>query len=175
MPSMHGWEFKGAAFTGERHQPECRLLAGRLLAPANPARYERVLGAGRLILVSPRVAEEGGYLPHRGWHRLGRQLSGAGAHPKPRARQVCGEQLAAGQAPEELRGAIERGIGVAAADERRDRRRLFRLGAACTQTPQSAVDAAAVAGRGESGTQEAGDAKGCTCPVIHTVVSLDEV
>jgi len=121
------------------------------------------------------VAEEGGHVPHRGWHRLGRQLSGAGAHPKPRARQVCGEQLAAGQASEELRGAIERGIGVAAADERRDRRGFFRLGAACTQTPHAAVDAAAMAGRGEGGAQEGGDAQGRQCPVIDAVVSLDVV
>jgi hypothetical protein len=39
-------------------------------------------------------------------------------------------KLAGGQAPEELRGAFERGVGIAAADERRDRRRLLSLGAA---------------------------------------------
>ena len=171
---MHDWEGRGI-YGRARHQPECRHPARRLLAPANPARYERVLGAGRLVLVSPRVAEEGGHLPHRCRHRLGRQLSCAGAHPKPRARQVCGEQSAAGQAPEELRGAIERGIGVAAADERRDRRRLFRLCATCAQTPQAVVDAAAVAGRGEGGAQKTGDAQGRFCPVIEAVVSLHVV
>ncbi len=50
---------------GERHQPECRLRAGRLLAPPRPARHDRVLGAGRLLLITPRVAQKGGHLSHR--------------------------------------------------------------------------------------------------------------
>ena len=51
-------------------------------------------------------------------------------------------QPAGGQATEELCGAVERGVGIAAADERRDRRRLLRLGAAPAQAPEAAVDAA---------------------------------
>ena len=48
-----------------RHQPECRLLSGCLVAQTRPARYQRVLGTGRLVLVAPRVAQKGGYFPHR--------------------------------------------------------------------------------------------------------------
>eukprot|EP00964_Phaeocystis_antarctica_P003974 scaffold2123_cov69-Phaeocystis_antarctica.AAC.2 len=163
---------KGAARVGERHQPECRLFAGCLLAPHRPSRHGRVLGAGCLLLITPRVAQKGGHLPHCRRLRLGGQFSGAGARPKPRACQVRGDQPAGGQATEELRGAFEHGVGIAAADERRDRRRLFRLGAAPAQAPQAAVDAATVAGRGEGGTQEKGGAHGRKCPVINEVVSL---
>ena len=49
----------------ERHQPERRLLAGCLLALLRPERHQRVLGAGRLLLITPRVAQEGGHFPHR--------------------------------------------------------------------------------------------------------------
>eukprot|EP00964_Phaeocystis_antarctica_P057649 scaffold34127_cov77-Phaeocystis_antarctica.AAC.3 len=159
---------------GERHQPEGRLFAGHLLAPLRPARHDRVLGAGRLALISPRVAQKGGHLPHRRRHR-------ARAERRPcrwRSRvvgEVRGEQPAGGQAPEELRGAIERGVGIAATDERRDRRRLLRLGAAPAQAPQAAVDAATVAGRGEGGTQEEGGAQGRSRPVIDVVATLDVV
>eukprot|EP00964_Phaeocystis_antarctica_P059385 scaffold35248_cov76-Phaeocystis_antarctica.AAC.3 len=82
---------------------------------------------------------------------------------------------AGGQAAEELRGAFEGGVGIGAADERRDRRRLLRLGAAPAQAPQAAVDAATIAGRGEGGTQEGADDKGRLCPVINEVVSLGVV
>ena len=58
---------------------------------------------------------------------------------------------------------IERGVGIAAADERRDRRRLFRLGAAPAQAPQAAVGAATVAGRGEGTTA----VNGKTCYVTQ--------
>eukprot|EP00964_Phaeocystis_antarctica_P009941 scaffold5401_cov75-Phaeocystis_antarctica.AAC.1 len=151
---------------GKRHQPECRFVAGRLLAPLRPARHDRVLGAWCLLLITPRVAQKGGHLPHRRRHRLGRQFSGAGAQPKPRASQVRGVQPAGGQASEELRGAFERGVGIAAADERRDRRRLFRLGAAPAQAPQAAVDAATISGRGEGRKHEEEDgAQAHTCPV----------
>ena len=78
-------------------------------------------------------------------------------------------QPAGGQAPEELRGAFERGVGIAAADERGDRRRLLRLGAAPAQAPQAAVEAAAVAGRGEGGTAgESRQLTGRNCPAIAT-------
>eukprot|EP00964_Phaeocystis_antarctica_P081948 scaffold51320_cov69-Phaeocystis_antarctica.AAC.4 len=169
---------KGAARMGERDQPECRLDAGYLLAPLRPARHDRVLGAGRLLLIIPRVAQKGGHFPHRRRHRLGRQFSGAGARPKPCACQVRGVQPTGGQATEKLRGAFERGVGIAAADERRDRRRLFRLGAAPTQAPQAAVDAATIAGRGEGGAQEAAqeetsDTQDRTCPVAVVASSLD--
>eukprot|EP00964_Phaeocystis_antarctica_P055213 scaffold32480_cov68-Phaeocystis_antarctica.AAC.5 len=164
--SMHALscgDARGAPRVGGRHQPECRFLAGHLLAPPRPAQHDRVLGAGRLVLVSPRVAQKGGHFPHRRRHRLGRQFSGAAAHPKPRASQVCGLQPAGGQAAESFRGALERGVGIAAADERRDRRRL---GTATPQVPQAAVDAATSAGSGEGGKQEDGDAHGHRiCPV----------
>eukprot|EP00964_Phaeocystis_antarctica_P044521 scaffold25579_cov67-Phaeocystis_antarctica.AAC.2 len=181
------WEKGGCSETvGERNQPESRLLASCLLAPLRPARHDRVLGARRLILITPRVAQEGGHLPHRPRHRLGGQFSGAGARgsapsPKPRicpapaAGQVRGDQPAGGQAPEQLRGAFEHGVGIAAADERRDRRRLLRLGAAPAQAPQAAVDAATVAGRGEGGAQEKVDAEGRICTVFDVVATLDVV
>eukprot|EP00964_Phaeocystis_antarctica_P084020 scaffold52902_cov71-Phaeocystis_antarctica.AAC.4 len=161
---------------GKRHQPESRLVAGRLLAPLRPARHDRVLGAGRLHLITPRVAQKGGHLPHRSWLR-------ARVERRPRwwrSRVVCevrGVQPAGGQAAEELRGAFERGVGIAAADERRDRRRLLLLGAAPSQAPQAAEGAATVAGRGEGGEQEAGDAIGHSCPVAQHVVaaSLDVI
>eukprot|EP00964_Phaeocystis_antarctica_P069841 scaffold42477_cov82-Phaeocystis_antarctica.AAC.1 len=132
------------------------------------------------------MAQKGGHFPHRRRHRLGGQFSGTGARgsapspepricPKPHACQVRGDQPAGGQAAEELRGAFERGVGSVAADERRDRRRLFRLGAAPAQAPQAAVDAAAVTGRGEGGNQEEGGARGRICPVVEGVVSLDVV
>eukprot|EP00964_Phaeocystis_antarctica_P035518 scaffold20284_cov74-Phaeocystis_antarctica.AAC.2 len=54
-----------ASRVGERHQPECRLLARRFLALLRPARHDRVLGARRLLLITPRVAQKGGHLPHR--------------------------------------------------------------------------------------------------------------
>eukprot|EP00964_Phaeocystis_antarctica_P162084 scaffold135671_cov148-Phaeocystis_antarctica.AAC.1 len=60
---------KGATRVSERHQPECRLLAGRLLAPRRPARHDCVLGPWRLVFVSPRVAQKGRHFPHR--RRLG--------------------------------------------------------------------------------------------------------
>eukprot|EP00964_Phaeocystis_antarctica_P059679 scaffold35471_cov87-Phaeocystis_antarctica.AAC.1 len=169
------WERVHAARVGERHQPESRLVAGYLLAPLRPARHDRVLGAGCLLLITPRVAQKGGHLPHRRRLRFGGQFSGAGARPKTRACQVRGDQPASGQATEELFGAFEHGVGIAAADERRDRRSLFRLGAAPAQAPQAAVDAATVAGRGEGGTQDKGGAQGRSCPVINEVVSLDVV
>ena len=57
------WE--GCSDWAERHQPECRLDAGRLLALLRPDRHQRVLGAWRLLLITPRVAQEGGHFPHR--------------------------------------------------------------------------------------------------------------
>eukprot|EP00964_Phaeocystis_antarctica_P147304 scaffold113845_cov72-Phaeocystis_antarctica.AAC.2 len=92
----------------------------------------------------------------------------------PCARAALALLVAQSQAAKELRGAFERGIGIAAADERRDCRRLFRLGAAPAQAPQAAVDAATVAGRGEGGTQEEADAEGHSCPV-QIIASLDVV
>eukprot|EP00964_Phaeocystis_antarctica_P015242 scaffold8422_cov82-Phaeocystis_antarctica.AAC.3 len=82
------------------------------------------------------------------------------------AGSVRGEQPAGGQAPEELRGAFERGVGnaTAAADERRDRRRLFLFGTAPAQAPQAAVDAATIAGRGKGGAQEEGNTHDRSCP-----------
>eukprot|EP00964_Phaeocystis_antarctica_P008896 scaffold4822_cov60-Phaeocystis_antarctica.AAC.3 len=159
---------------GGRHQPECRLLTGLLLAPLRPARHDRVLGAGRLLLVTPRVAQKGGHLPHRRWLRARVQRRPCWWRSRT-VGEVRGLQPAGGQAPEELRGAFERGVGVAAADERRDRRRLFRLGAAPAQTSQAAVGAATVAGRGEGGEQEAGNTHDRSCPVYDVVVSLDVV
>eukprot|EP00964_Phaeocystis_antarctica_P004553 scaffold2459_cov72-Phaeocystis_antarctica.AAC.5 len=165
---------KGAERLGERHQPECRLLAGCLLAPLRPARHDRVLGAGRLLLITPRVAQKGGHLPHR--RRLRARVECRPCWWRSRVvGEVRGVQPAGGQAAEELRGAFERGVGIAAADERRDRRRLLHLGAAPAQAPQAAVDAATIAGRGEDGTQEEGDAQGRKCPVIDVVASLDVV
>eukprot|EP00964_Phaeocystis_antarctica_P114477 scaffold78438_cov72-Phaeocystis_antarctica.AAC.2 len=38
------------------NQPECRFLAGLLPAPLCLARYDRVLGAGRLFLITPKMA-----------------------------------------------------------------------------------------------------------------------
>eukprot|EP00964_Phaeocystis_antarctica_P104930 scaffold70017_cov68-Phaeocystis_antarctica.AAC.2 len=178
LPSMHAecmrWD-RRCSYLGERHQPECRLVAGRLLTPLRPARHDRVLGAGRLLLITPRVAQKGGHFPHRRRLRLGGQFIGAGARSRPRACQVRGEQPADGQAAEELRGAFERGIGIAAADERRDRRRLIRLGTAPAQAPQAAVEAATVTGGGEGGAQEDGDAHGRSCPVIVVADSLGVV
>eukprot|EP00964_Phaeocystis_antarctica_P030402 scaffold17170_cov62-Phaeocystis_antarctica.AAC.4 len=161
---------------GERHQPESRLFASRLLAPLRPARHYRVLGARRLLLITPRVAQKGGHFPHRCRFR-------ALVERRPcwwRSRHVVGEvrgvQPASKQAPEELRGAFERGVGITAADERRDRRRLLRLGAAPTQAPQAAVDAATIAGRGEGGTQEEDDAQDRKChPCAEVAASLDVV
>ena len=134
-----------------------------------------MLGAGRLLLIIPRVAKKGGHLPHR--RRL-RALVERG----PcwwRSRHVVGEirgvQPAGGQASEELRGAVERGVRTAATDQRRDRRRLFRLGAAPAQAPQAAVDAATIAGRGEGGTQEGDDTGGRSCQVIDVVASSLDV
>eukprot|EP00964_Phaeocystis_antarctica_P017328 scaffold9564_cov85-Phaeocystis_antarctica.AAC.4 len=159
---------------GEPHQPECRLDAGRLLAPLRPARNDRMLGAGRLLLITPRVAQKGGHLPHCCRHR-----SRVKRRPCWWRSRVVGEvrgvQPTGGQAAEELRGAFEGGVGVAATDERRDRRRLFRLGAAPAHAPQAAVDAATIAGRGEGGTQEGADDKGRLCPVIDVVATLDVV
>eukprot|EP00964_Phaeocystis_antarctica_P034433 scaffold19583_cov62-Phaeocystis_antarctica.AAC.3 len=66
---MHAVCGKGAMRVSERHQPECRLFAGRLLAPLRPARHDRVLGAGCLLLITPRMAQKGGHFPHR--RRLG--------------------------------------------------------------------------------------------------------
>eukprot|EP00964_Phaeocystis_antarctica_P009393 scaffold5085_cov73-Phaeocystis_antarctica.AAC.3 len=158
---------------GERHQPESRLFAGRFLTPLRPARNGRVLGAGRLLLITPRVAQKGGHLTHR--RRLRALVERRPCRWRSRVvGEVRGVQPAGGQAAKELRGAFERGVGIAAADERRDRRRLFRLGAAPAQAPQAAVEAATIAGRGEGGTQEPGDADGRICPVIKVVAcSLD--
>eukprot|EP00964_Phaeocystis_antarctica_P074631 scaffold45935_cov75-Phaeocystis_antarctica.AAC.1 len=161
---------------GERYQPECRLFAGRLLAPLRPARHDRVLGARRLLLITPGVAQKGGHLPHR------RRLRALVERPSSLSRildavgKVRCEQPAGGQAPEELRGAVERGVGsaAAAADERRDRRGLFLLIAAPAQAPQAAVDAATIAGRGEGGAQEEGNTHSRSCP-SEVVVSLDVV
>jgi hypothetical protein len=57
-------------------------------------------------------------------------------------------QPAGGQATKELRRAFERCVGSTAADELRDRRRLFLHGTAGAQSPQAAVEAATIAGRG---------------------------
>eukprot|EP00964_Phaeocystis_antarctica_P019578 scaffold10807_cov79-Phaeocystis_antarctica.AAC.3 len=171
--SVGMWD-RRCSYLGERHQPECRLLASCLLAPLRPARHDRVLGAGCLLLITPRVAQKGGHLSHR--CRLRARVE---CRPCWRRSQVVGEvrgvQPAGGQAAEELRGAFERGVRIAAADERRDRRRLLRLGTAPAHAPQAAVDAATIAGRGEGGAQEAGGAHGRNCPVIIEVVSLDVV
>eukprot|EP00964_Phaeocystis_antarctica_P040254 scaffold23007_cov60-Phaeocystis_antarctica.AAC.12 len=173
LPSVHAVG-RGAAMLGERHQPESRLLARRLLAPLRPARHGRVLGARRLLLITPRVAQKGGHFPHR--RRLRARVERRPCWWRSRVvGEVRGVQPAGGQAAEELRGTFEGGVGVAAADERRDRRRLFRLGASPAQAPQAAVGAATVAGRGESGDQEAGDAGGRRCPVIVVDASLDVV
>eukprot|EP00964_Phaeocystis_antarctica_P062834 scaffold37678_cov65-Phaeocystis_antarctica.AAC.4 len=210
---------------GERHQPECRFLAGLLPAPLRPARHDCVLGAGRVLLITPRVAQKRSHLPHRGRHRAlverrpcccrrgvrcrrglrrcrrghrcqrgqrgpqrqGSELRGPQRQGSPEPRgphEVCraevrvvgevrSEQLVGGQAPQELGGAFERGVGIAAADERRDRRRLFRLSAAPAQAPQAVVEAATIVGRGEGGTQEEGCARGHICPVVEVVDSLD--
>eukprot|EP00964_Phaeocystis_antarctica_P034895 scaffold19889_cov76-Phaeocystis_antarctica.AAC.3 len=171
IPSMHAVR-NVATRVGERHQPERRLLAGRLLSPLRPARHDRVLGAGRLLLITPRVAQEGGHLPHRRRHRALVQRRSCWWRSRHVVGEVRGVQPAGGQAAEELRGAFEHGVRIATADERRDRRRLFRLGTAPAQAPQAAVEAATVVGRGEGGTYEAGGAQGCSCPVIDVVVSL---
>eukprot|EP00964_Phaeocystis_antarctica_P084023 scaffold52903_cov61-Phaeocystis_antarctica.AAC.3 len=165
---------RGAPMGRAPHQPECRLDAGRLLAPRRPARYDRVLGAGRLLLITPRVAQKGGHFPHR--RRLRARVERRSCWWRSRVvGEVRGVQPAGGQAAEELRGAFERGVGIAAADERRDRRRLLCLGATPTQAPQAAVDAATIAGRGEGGTQE-GDGANChKCPVIDVVASSLDV
>ena len=72
-------------------------------------------------------------------------------------------QSVGGQAPEEVRGAFERGVGIAATDERRDRRCLFRLRAASAKAAQVAMEAATIAGRGEGDTQEEAGAQGLYC------------
>eukprot|EP00964_Phaeocystis_antarctica_P020945 scaffold11593_cov61-Phaeocystis_antarctica.AAC.2 len=174
LPSVHRVGRVQQRLGVERHQPECRLFAGRLLAPLRPERHQRVLGAGRLLLITPRVAQEGGHFPHR--HRLRARVERRPCWWLSRAvGEVRGDQPAGRQAAEELRGAFERGVGVAAADERRDGRRLLLLGAAPAQAPQAAVEAAAVAGRGETGNQEEGGAQGRKSPVVVGVVSLDVV
>eukprot|EP00964_Phaeocystis_antarctica_P031852 scaffold18016_cov65-Phaeocystis_antarctica.AAC.2 len=166
---------KGAAIHwAGRYQPECRLDAGFQLAPLCPARHQRVLGAGCLLLITPRVAQKGGHFPHR--RRLRALVE---RRPCSWRSHIVGEvrcvQPAGGQAPEELRGAFERGVGIATVNERRDRRRLLRLSAAPAQAPQAVMDAATVAGRGKGGTQEIGRAQDRMCPVIEGVASLDVV
>eukprot|EP00964_Phaeocystis_antarctica_P048098 scaffold27847_cov65-Phaeocystis_antarctica.AAC.2 len=147
---------------GERHQPECRLNAGRPLAPLRPARHGRVLGAGRLLLITPRVAQKGGHFPHR--RRLRARVERRPCWWRSRLiGEVRGVQPASGQATEEFRGAFERGVGIAATDERRDRRRLLRLGAAPAQAPQAVVDAATVAGLCDA-----------DCSVEHAVTQEEE-
>eukprot|EP00964_Phaeocystis_antarctica_P153870 scaffold122308_cov63-Phaeocystis_antarctica.AAC.1 len=77
-------------------------------------------------------------------------------------------------ASEEVHSALERVVRVAAADERRDRRRLLRIASSPAQATQAAVDAASIAARGEGGHQKGSGAQARTCPVV-VVASLGKV
>ena len=99
------------------HQPDRRLLAGLLLVPLSPPLESLVLGAGKLLLVAPGVAQEGCHLAQLGLDRLRRQLGRTRAGAERAAAglvdcQVGGGNRAGRQAGEEGLGPFERLSGV---------------------------------------------------------------